>query len=528
MKRLLCLLLVCASVIPALQQTRAADVSVNFFYDNLNGGNWYQVGDYGYVWQPDAATDPRWRPYADGYWAYTDQGWTWVSNEDFGWATYHYGRWTKIADRGWCWVPGYEWAPAWVSWRTGGNYVGWAPLPPAGPHDEIVYEGRPITGHVDAEFGIGPSYYNFVDVRYLGEPVLRSRIYAYDQNVTYINSTVNVTNITVTNNKVYNYGPDIAVVNRYSTRPVPRLTIRAENIDPATAVKENRISKVEGGTLMLAAPLKLNKPTTKMVPPVVKAKIEQPKFERGWTNTDPKVKAQLEQKFKKENSKNIPKTDLKPNANADATVSARANPAAGAASEPRISPAATTAPVATGTSGATASPAPGKGKHNKMNRQKGNFENPTASATPAASATPTGKERARGLKSMAREMEGPKTNVPMTDKSEKLKKNKKVEKLNATPTVAPQVEEKTNGHQAKMLRGPNGPMPVTDNTNDAQGHVQKTRGVEKQKAQATGPQGNQGELANKDQEKGKAKEKGKGKGEKGETGAKGEATPPAN
>ena len=39
-----------------------------------------------------------WRPYADGYWAYTDSGWTWVSYEDFGWATYHYGRWANLAE----------------------------------------------------------------------------------------------------------------------------------------------------------------------------------------------------------------------------------------------------------------------------------------------------------------------------------------------------------------------------------------------------------------------------------------------
>jgi hypothetical protein len=85
---------------------------------------------------------------------YTDVGWTWVSYEDFGWAAYHYGRWIRLEDYGWCWVPGYEWGPAWVSWRTGGDYIGWAPLPPAGG-GEIVYESRPIGGHVDVEFGIG-------------------------------------------------------------------------------------------------------------------------------------------------------------------------------------------------------------------------------------------------------------------------------------------------------------------------------------------------------------------------------------
>src|SRR5256885_15722697 len=113
------------------QISNGADVSVDFFYNNLSGGNWIEVGDYGYCWQPDVAVSSQtWRPYADGYWAYTDLGWTWVSYEDFGWATYHYGRWTRLNDYGWGWKPGYEWAPAWVSWRFGGGYFGSAAPPP--------------------------------------------------------------------------------------------------------------------------------------------------------------------------------------------------------------------------------------------------------------------------------------------------------------------------------------------------------------------------------------------------------------
>ena len=80
-------------------------------------GQWIQVEGYGYCWQPTAAQDPNWQPYTDGYWAYTEAGWTWVSYEDFGWITYHYGRWTQVQDAGWVWVPDYQWAPAWVSWR---------------------------------------------------------------------------------------------------------------------------------------------------------------------------------------------------------------------------------------------------------------------------------------------------------------------------------------------------------------------------------------------------------------------------
>ena len=38
-------------------QAAKADVSVDFFYDNLSGGNWIEVGDYGYCWQPDVAVN---------------------------------------------------------------------------------------------------------------------------------------------------------------------------------------------------------------------------------------------------------------------------------------------------------------------------------------------------------------------------------------------------------------------------------------------------------------------------------------
>src|SRR6266404_940518 len=306
MKRILLALTIVALLIPATRQAAAADVSVDLFYNNLSGGNWIEVGDYGYGWQPDVAlSDPNWRPYSDGYWAYTDVGWTWVSYEDFGWATYHYGRWSRLADYGWVWFPGndLEWGPAWVSWRTGGDYIGWAPLPPRGPG--IAFAGISIGGQVDLEFDIGPAYYNFVDVRYIGEPVLRDRIFAPSQNVTYINQTVNVTNITYNNNTVYNYGPDYSALSARSSRPIQRLNIeRQTNVDLSTAARSGALTKVQGDKLVVAAPMKLQKAAKPIAPPSVKTKIAQPKIEKGWSGVS--NEAQLKQKMKTENPKNIP------------------------------------------------------------------------------------------------------------------------------------------------------------------------------------------------------------------------------
>jgi hypothetical protein len=341
MKKILFALAMLVFGVSAVQHARA-DVSVDYFYDNLSGGNWIEVEGYGYGWQPDVAVnDSNWRPYADGYWAYTDDGWTWVSYEDFGWATYHYGRWANLADYGWTWFPGddLDWGPAWVSWRTGGDYVGWAPLPPRGPG--VVYEGRPIGPQVDIEFDIGPEYYNFCEVRYIGEPVLRNYIAPPVQNVTYINNTVNVTNITVKNNVVYNYGPNYEVLSAHSARPIQRLNIERQSaVNLSQAAKSGALTKVQGNKLLVAAPAKLAKAPPTARPPTVKTRVTQPKLNRGWAGVPDE--AQLKQKFRTENPKNVPTpTGAAARAAGSPPPAVGASPAApAAAGAPPVSPAA--------------------------------------------------------------------------------------------------------------------------------------------------------------------------------------------
>src|SRR5207245_10213703 len=124
------------------------------------------------------------------------------------------------------------------------------------------------------------------------EPVLIGHYYPYAQNVVYINKTVNVINITYNNSVVYNYGPDYAVLSRYSTRPIQRLKLERASIDPLQAVKTGNVTKVQGDKLVLAAPMKLQKPNAQIAPKAVKAKIEQPKIEKGWTQiADTGIKA---------------------------------------------------------------------------------------------------------------------------------------------------------------------------------------------------------------------------------------------
>jgi hypothetical protein len=99
-------------------------------------GHWVDDPSYGRVWVPHQhVVGTGFQPYVSGgHWALDeDEQLVWVSDYPFGHVVFHYGRWVWASPRGWVWIPGYRYAPAWVVWRvpTGGSsYVGWAPAPP--------------------------------------------------------------------------------------------------------------------------------------------------------------------------------------------------------------------------------------------------------------------------------------------------------------------------------------------------------------------------------------------------------------
>ena len=101
-------------------------------------GEWVESADYGLVWRPYATVvGVDFTPYeSGGQWVYTDFGWTFTSEWDWGWLPFHYGRWGFSASFGWYWAPGRVWGPGWVSWGVGHGYVGWCPL---GWRDKPVY-----------------------------------------------------------------------------------------------------------------------------------------------------------------------------------------------------------------------------------------------------------------------------------------------------------------------------------------------------------------------------------------------------
>jgi len=191
--------------------------SENDFYEPLTPyGRWEIVGSYGRCWIP-ARVETNWRPYSNGYWQRTEAGWYWASDEPWGWATYHYGRWDFNPQVGWYWVPRTQWAPAWVSWHRGAGYVGWAPLHPS----DTIRSGGIVAVNVGRP---APRAFVFVEERRFLEPVRPTTVVV--NNTTIINKTVNITNIKVVNNTVVNEGPRTTVIEQVSGKKVQTVPVR--------------------------------------------------------------------------------------------------------------------------------------------------------------------------------------------------------------------------------------------------------------------------------------------------------------
>ncbi len=120
-------------------------------YEDLDQyGDWQVDASYGPVWYPRSVAS-GWAPYRTGRWESRGPwGWTWIDEEPWGFAPFHYGRWSHERGR-WGWIPGGErarpvYAPALVAFVSGdgwtaslsmggGGGVGWVPL---GPNEVFV------------------------------------------------------------------------------------------------------------------------------------------------------------------------------------------------------------------------------------------------------------------------------------------------------------------------------------------------------------------------------------------------------
>jgi probable HAF family extracellular repeat protein len=257
------------------------------FYTGLSSdeGNWVEAGNYGYCFRPRVTE--TWRPYRDGHWVWTDRGWYWDSNERFGWATYHYGRWVNIRGTGWCWVPGNQWAPAWVSWRESNENVGWAPLPP----EADVSAQQPISSWSDSYYGIGPAAYAFISYSHWREPSYARYIVRPERNAQIINETRNVTNVVTNNNVINNFGPPVQNVARRTNQNIQQVQLA---FNPATSRRASYGQTRQGNQLNVTAPPTTLKAQAAQGPPV-QSRIVNPQVEKGWQG----IKSQNAEKLKK-------------------------------------------------------------------------------------------------------------------------------------------------------------------------------------------------------------------------------------
>lgn len=194
-------------------------------------------------------------------------------------------------------VPGTEWGPAWVSWRRSPQYVGWAPLPP---------EARFTTGigfntWVDRYYDIGPRHHRFVEVSHLGAPRLNNVFIDRIRNITIVNQTTNITNITRRNNLIYNGGPEYVELSRASREAIPRYRLerRREPARDGRVAESELRARIEGDTLQVAD-LPAEAPRERRKPKVEK-KLKQAEVDRGWREAgSPEEVAQARQRIKEE------------------------------------------------------------------------------------------------------------------------------------------------------------------------------------------------------------------------------------
>lgn len=206
-------------------------VSFQVFYDALTPyGDWIKDARYGYIWLPAVYED--FHPYGtNGHWVMTEYGNTWVSDYDWGWAPFHYGRWYfDEYYQSWAWIPGYDWAPAWVSWRSGGGYYGWAPMSPG--------------VSIQVQINIPSRHWVFIPYGRIHHRNVFNYYAPYAHHRTkikIINRTTVVNNTVVYNNYNFYAGPSRREVERLTRQTVPVYQIRSSEAPGRTSLARNEV-----------------------------------------------------------------------------------------------------------------------------------------------------------------------------------------------------------------------------------------------------------------------------------------------
>jgi hypothetical protein len=269
------------------------------------------VQKWGKCWQPTNVPS-GWCPYTNGNFQQCDDcGWTFVSDEPWAWACYHYGRWLKVSyGCGWCWVPGKVWAPSWVSWRQGRDSscdcIGWAPLPPTAGCEF----GVGVSTWVDETCDIGPDCYTFIGIGDFGRQSYFGCdcIYPPSRNITIISQTINITNISYTHFGTYCGGPDYnwcnAEIRKHGGQQIDRIHIdRFAN----SAQMGGKFSHKQGNQLGLLSPHIKGEKHPKHDPKVA-GHISDKQIDHGWKGVkDPSTRKKLKNDIAQQNHGKNPK-----------------------------------------------------------------------------------------------------------------------------------------------------------------------------------------------------------------------------
>lgn len=231
---------------PVVTAPPSGDVDVSTFYGALSPyGSWVNIDGTQY-WQPTAmVVDSSWSPYCQrGHWVYTDCGWLWQSDYSWGWAPFHYGRWSRHYRYGWIWMPDTEWGPAWVSWRHSDTAIGWAPLPPGARYKAgggFYFHGTRVGA--DFAFGLESRHFTFVPVAHFSERVqMRSRLPRSEVNRVYNTTTIIDNNYTFNGNRIVNRGPSITHIQEVTHQDIKQVRIVDQHIQPGQPIRRGTIS----------------------------------------------------------------------------------------------------------------------------------------------------------------------------------------------------------------------------------------------------------------------------------------------
>lgn len=274
------------------------DADYSMFYNSLSPhGRWLEVDGYGYAFRPSYSDRVDWRPYVDGRWVWTDQGWAWDTPEPIGWACYHYGRWVRISRHGWVWLPGRQWAPAWVSWRRSPDYIGWAPLPPSVGYGAIGHD-------CDARYGLAPTSYTFIQATNFGRSNYINICVSSSTIPTFFHQTLNVTNIVqVSHNQSTHFmhrgGPELDWVEQRCGSRITRAPIQFASILDRPHIHGSGNSAGLPGFMAAPMPGRRSGPGHSVIPKISE-RISRPVFDDDWKSIPEAIRDRLREGISKE------------------------------------------------------------------------------------------------------------------------------------------------------------------------------------------------------------------------------------